>query len=183
MHRAHRGVSYWAQAFPAAGWGFLCSLILAAPILAAHSRPRAASVVYFFFSFLCHQIPERSFVLLGSPLAVCHRCAGVYLGMFIGCFVGNHSMHRSARARRYWVFAAIAPVAFDLVAPVAGLWTNTACTRFSTGLLFGILISSLVVRGFEEFLQETHLRLMIDGFRLMIERLVQSRALKETSHE
>jgi len=183
MDGSHRWVSHSTRAILASGWGILCSLIVAAPILAAHSWHRAASVVYFFFSFLCHQIPERSFVLLGSPLAVCHRCSGAYLGMLIGCFVENHPMHRSARARRYWVLAAIGPVALDLAAPVAGLWTNTAFTRFSTGLLFGILISSLVVRGFREFLQEAHFRWMRDDFRLTIARLVQSRALKETSHE
>ncbi len=154
MDESHRWGSHSTRIILASGWGVLCLLIAAAPILAAHSCPRVAAVVYLFFSVLCHQIPERSFFLLGNPLAVCHRCFGVYLGMFIGCFIENRAMHRSAKARRYWVLAAIALVGFDLVAPISGLWTNTLLTRFSTGLLFGIVVSSLLVRGFDEFLQD-----------------------------
>jgi uncharacterized membrane protein len=37
-----------------------------------------------FFSSLCHQIPARSFVVEGSPAAVCVRCMGIYCGAVLG---------------------------------------------------------------------------------------------------
>jgi uncharacterized membrane protein len=138
----------------AAGWLAACLGALAAPILASQACFAAASVLYFLFSRICHQIPDRSFHLLGYSLAVCHRCFGVYVGLFLGCFADMPMMHRSPRHRRLWVLGAMAPLALDALAPVAGLWANSAFSRFSTGLLFGTLISSLVVRGFAEFAPE-----------------------------
>ncbi|HEX9934586.1 MAG TPA: DUF2085 domain-containing protein, partial [bacterium] len=43
-----------------------------------------ACAVRFFFGPVCHQIPERSFKILGYPLAVCARCTGVYVGFLLG---------------------------------------------------------------------------------------------------
>jgi uncharacterized membrane protein len=135
--------------------GIICALILAAPLLAFQSFFSASSVLYLLFTPICHQIAERSFTLLGYPLAVCHRCSGIYIGMFLGCFFNIHAMHRHGRARRFWVLSALAPIVLDVLAPFAGLWNNTVFSRFSTGLLFGIIISSLVVRGFTEFAHES----------------------------
>jgi len=39
-----------------------------------------ALVVYRLGGLLCHQRPERSFVLFGAQLPVCARCAGIYAG-------------------------------------------------------------------------------------------------------
>jgi uncharacterized membrane protein len=52
---------------------------LAAPLLAA-THPLAAVVIRDVFSRLCHQDPSRSFMLEGSPVAVCVRCLGIYWG-------------------------------------------------------------------------------------------------------
>jgi uncharacterized membrane protein len=138
----------------ACAWGVLCALILAPPVLASSGCPAAAALFYFFFSPVCHQMPERSFALLGLPLAVCHRCCGIYLGLFLGSLLKNPWMHRSPAARRGWVLAAMVPLVLDALLPYSGLWVNTSISRFATGLLFGILIASLLVRGIEEFLNE-----------------------------
>ena len=45
---------------------------LAAPLLAG-SHPVAAMIIRSFFSRLCHQDPARSFLVDGSPVAVCVR--------------------------------------------------------------------------------------------------------------
>jgi len=52
---------------------------LAAPLLAP-SHPLIALLIRSFFSRLCHQDPGRSFVVDGSPIAVCVRCLGIYCG-------------------------------------------------------------------------------------------------------
>jgi len=143
-----------ARALTAGAWGTLCAFILAPPVLAAAGWDAAATVVYFFFSPVCHQAPERSFELLGIPLAVCHRCSGIYLGLFLGSMLRNPWIHRSPAARRRWILAAAVPLVLDALLPCCGLWVNTAASRFATGLCFGIPVASLVVRGIAEFLTE-----------------------------
>src|ERR1700679_3232624 len=59
---------------------------LAAPLLAA-SHPLIALVIRSFFSRLCHQNPARSFVVQGSPVAVCVRCLGIYCGVALGAWL------------------------------------------------------------------------------------------------
>jgi uncharacterized membrane protein len=138
----------------AAAWGALCAAVTAAPWLASHSYHNVASVLYLLFSGICHQIPERSFALFGYPLPVCHRCLGIYAGLFLGCFVVLRGIHRHRSARRYLVLGSMIALAMDAMAPRAGLWNNSALSRFSTGLLFGIVASLLVVRGLEELAQD-----------------------------
>lgn len=45
---------------------------------------RAASgVIYAAASVVCHQRPERSFMLAGASLPVCARCTGLYVGALV----------------------------------------------------------------------------------------------------
>jgi hypothetical protein len=64
---------------------------LAAPLLAA-SHPLIALVIRSFFSRLCHQDPARSFVVQGSPVAVCVRCLGIYCGVALGALFRSAKM-------------------------------------------------------------------------------------------
>jgi uncharacterized membrane protein len=143
-----------ARVMLAGAWGSACALILAAPVLVSLSCSRAASAVYLAFSCLCHQIPQRSFMISGHALAVCHRCCGIYLGLFLGSLIKNPFIHRAPQVRRFCVLAASVPLLLDTLLPYAGLWTNTCCSRFFTGFVFGNLISPLLVRGLAEFLNE-----------------------------
>jgi len=74
MQRAFAAVaSAWALALPAAAY------------VASQPHPAAASYafafgVYGLGSVVCHQLPARSFHMLGVALPVCARCTGIYLG-------------------------------------------------------------------------------------------------------
>jgi uncharacterized membrane protein len=133
-------------------WGGLCCMIFAAPILAAHTKyPTLTAVLYLFFSPICHQIPERSFSLLGRTLTVCHRCAGIYLGLFLGSLIPFDSrLPASPLARRIWILGATAPLLLDVALPSFGVWTNGSVTRFTTGLIFGAMLASLLLAGVAE---------------------------------
>jgi len=135
-------------------WGILCVMIVSAPLLLMHAFPVAASTIYFPFSLFCHQIPDRSFVIGIYPLAVCHRCFGIYLGFFLGALFENRWIHRSVKLRRSFVLAAVLPMGIDFLLEFSGLCNSVSGLRFVTGIVFGCLISPLLVRGITEMLQE-----------------------------
>src|SRR5688572_10524064 len=62
-------------------------LIVAAPVLLGEGYSGASSPIYTFFSYICHQMSDRSLHLDGHPLAVCSRCFGVYAGLLAGLLV------------------------------------------------------------------------------------------------
>jgi uncharacterized membrane protein len=154
MNLSKRSHGASARKIAVCAWAALCALAFAPPILASRGYHAAASVIYLCFSPICHQAPERSFAVLGYPLAVCHRCSGIYLGFLLASFINIPWIHQSPRARRYWTLAAILPLLFDALAPFCGLWTNTYLSRFTTGFMFGMLASSLLIRGLAELLDE-----------------------------
>jgi uncharacterized membrane protein len=135
-------------------WGILCMMIITAPFLMTFVFPSAAATLYFSFSFFCHQIPDRSFMISHYPFAVCHRCFGIYLGFFLGALFENRWIYSSVKLRRAVVFAALLPMGIDFSLEFGGLWSGTPGLRFVTGLVFGCLISPLLVRGFIEMLQD-----------------------------
>ena len=147
-----------ARAILAVFFGAVCTLIVAGPILMSHSHVHAGVLCYLCFSPFCHQIPARSFFILERPLAVCHRCAGLYLGLFFGCFLKISWDGPLHKARRWIVLGACSPLLLDALLPFAGLWQNTRASRFSTGLLLGCLISSLLAQGAAECLARSSQR-------------------------
>src|ERR1044072_5267721 len=56
----------------------LVSLILVAPLAAASGHNEIAGAIYYAFSGLCHQRPDRSFFIDGHKFGVCARCTGIH---------------------------------------------------------------------------------------------------------
>ena len=166
MFLSTRSASISARIMLAGAWGVFCTMILAAPILLSSSCTRAASVLYLSFSTICHQIPERSFFILGYSFPVCERCSGIYLGLLLGSLVEARFVHRSSTARRVWVLAACIPMLSDFLLSFSGIWIGTGPGRFLTGLWFGCLISALLVRGVAELLIHPPWRHLAAGYSL-----------------
>ena len=136
-----------------------CITIVGAPMLASQAHFAPASFIYLIFSNVCHQIPDRSFIVAGFPLAICHRCSGIYLGLMLGSLFKNPFLHHSAEIRRVWVLASIVPLLIDALLPVVGIWTGSPASRFLTGLLFGTMLSALLFQGILELLSDSRQRL------------------------
>lgn len=147
----------------AAAWSLLCILIIGAPILASRAYFGPASWIYVVFSNVCHQMPDRSFILAGFPLAICHRCSGIYLGLILGSLIKIPFFHRAAGIRRIWIVAATLPLILDVALPFTGIGAGHAVSRFLTGLLFGTMLSSLLLQGILELLTDSLQRLHLKG--------------------
>jgi uncharacterized membrane protein len=122
-------------------------LIVAAPVLQANDFPGSANFIYAAFSYLCHQIAERSFYLEGHPLAVCSRCFGVYAGLAAGVlmFPVLRSVYSSPPPPRIVLFLAPVPTAIDWALGVFGIWENTHFSRFATAAILGAVCAFFVV--------------------------------------
>ena len=128
------------------------SLIVAAPVLRAQGSEQLAGPIYHFFSYACHQIPERSLYFLGNPFAVCARCFGVYFGLLAGILVYPLWRTRSniEPLPRIWLFLALIPIGVDWSLGVLGIWDNTHLSRFITGSILGFACSTFIVPGVVE---------------------------------
>ena len=115
----------------------ILSLIIVAPVAQAHGHPAIASSIYKTFSFVCHQIPERSFHLAGHQFGVCSRCTGLYAGFAVAALVYPlaRSLHRTDTPSRLWLILATVPLIIDFALGYFSIWENTHLSRFLTGAL------------------------------------------------
>lgn len=141
----------------AAAW---CSMIVAAPLLAHAGGPYAtvARGLYAFFSGICHQLDNRSLHLFGFKLAVCARCAAVYLSFFLAIMfnpVPSRPFRRivSGNERRFLIAGAM-PMLLDVALAVTGIHHSTAVTRVVTGFLFGASASLILIPQLQDGLAE-----------------------------
>lgn len=121
--------------------------IVTPPIFLALEMRGVSAFFYRFFSFVCHQIPERSIELLGQPMAVCSRCFGIYLGLAVGtlAYPVLRDITRIDPLPRVWLFLSIIPTAIDWSLTIFGIWENTMISRFFTGSVLGFTCAMYIV--------------------------------------
>jgi uncharacterized membrane protein len=112
---------------------------IAVPWLFAHS-PALGLALQRGFSLVCHQQPERSFVLFGGTVGVCSRCLGVYIGAAAGLL-----LRLSRQFASQLLIAAIALNLVDWAAELAGLHGKWMFARFALGIVLGMAGAMLVV--------------------------------------
>jgi uncharacterized membrane protein len=115
----------------------------AVPWLLWHS-PELGLALQRGFALVCHQRPERSFLLFGGSVAVCARCLGIYIGAAMGLTV-----RVSRRVAWRWLMAAFAVNAMDWFAEIAGIHGNWTGTRFVMGIALGMAGAMLVAATIE----------------------------------
>lgn len=124
-------------------------LIIAAPAAEAYGHPAFASTIYKTFSFVCHQIPERSFHLAGHQFGVCSRCSGLYAGFAVAALVYPlaRSLQRTGTPSRLWLILATLPLAIDFGLGYVSIWQNTHLSRFLTGALLSSVAVFYIIPG------------------------------------
>ena len=133
-----------AFVFLIAVWVFL---IVLAPVAEANNFSGVSNSLYKFFGFLCHQDSARSPSFGAHAFAVCSRCFGIYSGLF-GGFLIYPFLRRIEEAEpfpRFWLFAAMIPVAVDWLLGVFEIWENTHWSRFLTGAVLGATCAVYIV--------------------------------------
>jgi uncharacterized membrane protein len=121
--------------------------IILTPLLAASEIPalkKAASFTYFIYKPVCHQMPERSFLIDGFHFAVCIRCFAFYLG---GLFISIIYLFKaSAHIWKTTIYLLLGfPAVLDFLSEKFYLYSNIAGLRFITGLLFGLALFQLLL--------------------------------------
>jgi uncharacterized membrane protein len=114
----------------------LVALIFAAPIAQASGHTALASAIYSAFSFVCHQIPERSLHLAGHKFGVCSRCTGLYSGLALAALaVSAGAILKTNRTRRdcFGCSWRPMPLAVDFSLGYFNIWHNNHLSRFVTG--------------------------------------------------
>ena len=144
---SRRAIAVWAGTCIVA-LGIL-GLIVAAPVSSAYGHPGIASSLYKTFSFVCHQIPERSFHLAGHQFGVCSRCTGLYAGFAVAALVYPlaRSLQRTDTPSLLWLVLATIPLIIDFALGYFSIWENTHLSRFLTGALLSSVAVFYIIPG------------------------------------
>jgi len=138
-------MKFYAAAAPAlllAGALLWCAGIVLAPLL--NLRP-----VYEFFALICHQDPNRSFTIAGTPLPVCIRCTSIYFGFFLSLLF---SIPSTPRAVKVAIVATLAEFVIALT-----VW-DSPWLRATTGLALGATVAPFVTTGVQQMLRRGEFR-------------------------
>jgi uncharacterized membrane protein len=143
------------------GWAVLLPV---APFAASQPAPARvwyalAFVAYGAGSFICHQLPERSFHTWSAQWPVCARCTGIYFGAAVAAVIAmvvayetvrlkpdtTYATYGTRRTRVLLVLAAL-PTAVTLVYEWTTGDTPSNAIRALAGALLGAAVALIVVR-------------------------------------
>ena len=130
----------------------ILAAIIGAPLSHSYGYTTLAAAIYKTFSYVCHQIPERSFHLAGHKFGVCSRCTGLYSGFALAALAYplTRSLKRTDTPRIFWLMLAALPLAIDFSLGYFSIWPNTHLSRFVTGGLLGATAVFYIVPGLIE---------------------------------
>ena len=113
------------------------ALPFASPLLAAAGYDAAANAIFSAYSITCHQLPERSWFILGHQMAFCERDTAMYLTILIaGLAYGATGRRRDGISFTTYAILSV-PIAVDGFTQLFGLRESTWFLRTVTGALFG----------------------------------------------
>ncbi|HKY30988.1 MAG TPA: DUF2085 domain-containing protein [Candidatus Polarisedimenticolia bacterium] len=125
-----------------------CALAAAPPLLEHAGHGAAAGWSRLPLALVCHQKPQRSFLLAERPMALCARCSGIAAGFLAGSLlVLGLSVARPGRAPafppRQLLLIGVLPMGLQwgLTAAWISKSLDGAALRAGTGALFGFVLA------------------------------------------
>lgn len=131
---------------------YLITLLMAilwviAIVLPTYFHSQKQEVLAYFarklFSFICHQMEDRSFWFWDYPLAVCARCSGIYFGVLLGTLfypLIKKYQKTDLLPQRYLVLMLL-PTTIDFLLGLFHIVENTHFSRAFTGILAGFALA------------------------------------------
>jgi uncharacterized membrane protein len=119
-------------------------LPMLAPVLAAQGHKTLANMIYRPFHLICHQLPERSFHILGYKMAYCERDFAIYTGLLLLGLVYSASSRKIRPATIIESIALSIPIAIDGFTQLFGWRESTWELRVITGSIFAVAVAWLV---------------------------------------
>ncbi|QMU56254.1 MAG: DUF2085 domain-containing protein [Candidatus Mycalebacterium zealandia] len=115
---------------------FLLALFsLMAPIRQSISGFPNGESIYLWLSFICHQLPSKSFWILGFPCGLCSRCLLGYTGIAVAAlFVSSPQKYTN---RALLGIALLLPAILDVFAQSITNYQSINLIRSVTGFLGG----------------------------------------------
>lgn len=104
---------------------------------------------------VCHQIPERSFYLNGSPIGVCARCTAFYISGWILLAVFLFRKKINLFPNSVYLILSV-PMALDVILEKFGLYHNIVVIRVITGFLFGLALFHLLLIGMQPLINDVY---------------------------
>jgi len=101
-----------------------------------HAGP--AGDIITAYSLVCHQLPSRSYFLLGQQMAYCERNTALYTTMALGGLLWARVGHRLPPLPWPAFTLLTLPIAVDGFTQLLGLRESTWQLRTLTGVLFGL---------------------------------------------
>lgn len=143
-HTIYWLTSHWLLVFSGAAFLFL-ALAYASPVLIATGHEGLGRLIFRAYHRVCHQLPQRSFFVMGHQVAFCQRDVGVYAGLVAGGILYWLSGRRLAlKGLRLYAIVFVLPVAFDGLTQLLGLRQSVWYLRLGTGTWFGVGTALLV---------------------------------------
>jgi uncharacterized membrane protein len=95
----------------------------------------------------CHRLPDRTMHLLGQPMPMCSRCAGLDVGFGLGLAVA--APYRGPKLMWGWIVAATVLLLLEMITQERGLHPIWHVTRLATGALLaypiGVAFAAVVL--------------------------------------
>lgn len=107
-------------------------------------------ITFFLGNAICHQLPERTFMIDGHYLPVCSRCAGIYIGIFSSLFYlllkkRHVSSTIPSNKISFFLLLLLFPLMIDGFGSYLGVYTTNNLIRVITGFVFGAALPFFVV--------------------------------------
>jgi uncharacterized membrane protein len=133
----YRFARHWLLVFNVVAF-FLASMPFIIPFLASQGYTTAANWLHTSFGLMCHQMPERSFVLFGEQMALCHRMTAIYGATFIAGISYAFIRDRLPPLGFQGLIMMSIPMALDGFTQLFGLRESIWELRLLTGSLFAL---------------------------------------------
>lgn len=91
-----------------------------------------------FYSPICHQNPEKSFMFNNLQFLVCSRCFGIYIGAFISSIL--IILCSKIKIKLQLVFFSIIPMIADIILYRTEIYSYNKIISLLTGFSFGAIL-------------------------------------------